>query len=243
MFRRCLIWSVGDAYSLFTFTQGPFEDPASEQKIKLFLCPSEPQQTGVINTSMGWNSYHVNSGTWPGVDRRWDGPFGCDYSDTVGVSATTNVAVTPLNPVQFVQITDGLSNTAMLSEVPNGLDSPNPPPSKFDCFDSGTTSATSLAAAQAEYSSFNWQTSSITGSGTWRFRGYPFSEGSPWRGWYNHLLPPNSTCWLQGNEEEWWLIVSPAGSYHMGGVNSAFCDGSVRFISESVSPVCLASRR
>jgi len=228
-----------NAYQLFDLTQGPFAPdnvPASSQKIKLFLCPSEPQQNGVEDTLYGWNNYHVNSGTWAGVELRWDGPFGCNYSDEVGVSATTNVAVAALHPVALTSITDGTSNTAMLAEVPNGLDS-SAAPTKFDCMEGGSMSAASLAAAQAEYSALNWKTANITGGGSWRYRGYPYSEGSPWRGWYNHLLPPDSTCWAQGNENEWWLIVSPAGSYHPNGVNAAFCDGSVRFFSDSVNPV------
>ena len=51
------------------------------------------------------------------------------------------------------------------------------------------------------------------------------------RGWVNHLMPPNSPCWLPG---DFWLLVTPASSYHAGGVNVVLCDASVRFISESV---------
>jgi prepilin-type processing-associated H-X9-DG protein len=33
-----------------------------------------------------------------------------------------------------------------------------------------------------------------------------------------------------------WQLVSPASSFHRGGVNVLLADGSVRFIAENVSP-------
>ena len=178
---------------LFDLTIGPYDQNSlalMSQKIKLFVCPSDPQQEGVYDTEWGWNSYHVNCGTWAGVELRWDGPFGCDYSDEVGNSATTNVAVQPMPPVRLEDITDGTSRTAMLAEVPNGVDDWGAsPPTKFDCLEGGTSSASTLEIAQEVYSGLDWHSGSLMDGNTWRFRGYPFSEGSPWRGWYNHLLP------------------------------------------------------
>jgi prepilin-type processing-associated H-X9-DG protein len=80
----------------------------------------------------------------------------------------------------------------------------------------------------------NWQSAGLAGgwSPPWRWRGYPWREGSIWRTGYTHLLPPNSACWrLNG---DWWQISPSASSYHTGGVNVALVDGSVRFVSSNV---------
>jgi prepilin-type processing-associated H-X9-DG protein len=77
----------------------------------------------------------------------------------------------------------------------------------------------------------DWKEATIAPD-NWRWRGYPWTEGSPWRNWYNHLLPPNSPCWRLN--ASWDRIVSPPSSYHPGGINLVLLDGSVRFVSETI---------
>jgi prepilin-type processing-associated H-X9-DG protein len=79
-----------------------------------------------------------------------------------------------------------------------------------------------------------WSETNPSYSGPWRFRGYPWTEGSVFRGWYDHLLPPNSPCWQPNND--FWQMISPASSYHIQGVNVCMCDGSVRYISDDIDP-------
>jgi prepilin-type processing-associated H-X9-DG protein len=47
-------------------------------------------------------------------------------------------------------------------------------------------------------------------------------------------MPPNSPCWQPNSD--WWQAVSPASSYHTGGVNVAMCDGSVHFVAGDIDP-------
>ncbi len=215
-----------NAYLLFDLERGPYATPENQaamgQKIKLFLCPSDPQQGD--STSFGFTSYHGNSGTWKVTAKGWDGIFGL---------AVEYQGQPRLRALRVDQIRDGTSNTTAFAEVRNGLyDSSSSIDPKTDCFEFGSPpSPNDPVAARAAFLSKDWTTASIPWSGSWRYRGYPWTEGNIWRGWYNHLLPPNSTCWRPG---DWWDLVTPASSYHTGGVNAVFCDGSVRFVSEGV---------
>jgi prepilin-type N-terminal cleavage/methylation domain-containing protein/prepilin-type processing-associated H-X9-DG protein len=221
-----------NTYKKFDLSKGPFDEPnvtAATQKPKIFLCPSDPLQG--LDSLMGWTNYHVNCGSWVHL-RGWDGAFGPDY-------ATTSNAP-PLFAVRIAEIVDGTSNTAAFSEVANGFgdDGGAPKDKHRDCFEFGATKSTDLSGARAAFLAKDWQTARFADDPNWnppwRYRGYPWSEGTVWRGWYNHLLPPNSACWRPNSD--WWQLVTPASSFHPGGVNVLLCDGSVRFVFDGVDP-------
>ena len=218
-----------NTYKLFDITKGPYETTqnqlASSQKPAIYLCPSDPQQGAA--TPFGFTSYHANSGTWLYSAKCWDGLFGTEiaYSGIPGQPA-----------VRITDIADGASNTAAFAEVCNGPYDAGPAPGqRTDCFEFGAPPSSNPVTARAAFLAKDWKTAGFAGGWNppWRYRGYPWAEGNIWRGWYNHLLPPNSPCWRTG---DWWQLVSPASSFHPGGVNALLADGSVRFIAESVSP-------
>jgi prepilin-type processing-associated H-X9-DG protein len=196
----------------------------------MYLCPSDGQ-SAEQTTEFGWTNYHGNYGTYVSVTKRWDGVFGPNASVIGGVPAAPFVRLT--------DITDGSSNTAAYAEVLRGLDDPNIPHDPLaDCFDATTVTGT-LTAARNTLLALNWQTSNLAGNSagwgnTWRWRGYPWREGSIWRGGYNHLMGPNKQCWFTNGD--WWQLVSPPTSRHTGGVNVGLADGSVRFINEGIDP-------
>jgi prepilin-type processing-associated H-X9-DG protein len=59
------------------------------------------------------------------------------------------------------------------------------------------------------------------------------------RGGYSHIMMPNrKACLFQGEPQtlEWRTVGVGASSFHPGGVNVGFLDGSVRFVTETVAP-------
>jgi prepilin-type N-terminal cleavage/methylation domain-containing protein/prepilin-type processing-associated H-X9-DG protein len=234
-------------YQQFDLTIDPYHGTnatVDQQRPTLFVCPSEvylnPPTTDIPR---GWDNYHANCGSWVGTAKSWDGVFGYPAKGNgVHEAALTPPKFSPfpsLNAMRIPDIKDGTSNTVMYSEVSNGPQS-GESNRKIDCFLAPQAiPMTSAAAAQSTLKAFDWKTASLIPYSSpgpyWRLRGNPWSEGSAFKGWYNHILPPNSPCWVPSNQD-FWQIVSPASSYHTGGVNVCLCDGSVRFVADDVDP-------
>jgi prepilin-type N-terminal cleavage/methylation domain-containing protein/prepilin-type processing-associated H-X9-DG protein len=227
----------GAAYSMMTQTfahgasaQGGTGTPvvtheaASTVRAKVFACPSE--RYTFKNLPYGFTNYHTNWGRWATFGNRWDGVFGPNFN-TYGPPPAIQIRVT--------DIIDGSANTLAFAEVCNGFGGVTAPrDQRRDCYEFGTLSAANLQTARSSLLNANWQTAGYAGgwSPAWSYRGYPWREGSIWRNGVTTLLPPNRACWRPNNE--WWQLVTPASSYHTGGVNACLADGSVRFVTDSV---------
>ena len=190
-------------------------------KPKVFLCPSD-RERGESST-FGYSNYRYNSGSWNQING-WDGVFGMRSSDE-GAPATI------AGEVLLTDIADGTSNTVAVAEGCNYPSSGNND-MLGDVYEAGTISETTIAGARARLLAMNWKTASLAG-GSWRGRGYPWGEGTMWRGMYNQILPPNKPSWRPG---AYGRFAAAASSRHTGGVNAVMADGSVRFVTDSIDP-------
>jgi prepilin-type N-terminal cleavage/methylation domain-containing protein/prepilin-type processing-associated H-X9-DG protein len=208
---------------------------ATYNKINVFLCPSDSDR---LTTKFGHNNYAYNCGSSPSSVNtlgQFNGPFiGADPG-----------AVLNCRVFGFVDITDGLSNTACFSEKVKGLpsntqgyDSMKPTSSAFavgatanmaipNSYYTACVSTNPLTATLQGGQGFD---SDIPGIGSAWHIGYPSQTG------YNHVMPPNTfTCVATGGGGAGQQGAHDPSSRHAAGVNMLLCDGSVKFIKSTIN--------
>ena len=204
-------------------------DVAGAIRLPLLLCPSDIHRND--SYQFGWNSYHMNYGTWVKANG-WDGLFAPNFT---AAGAKGNAGV------RFKEVADGLSNTAAFAEVAMGLGNDASATGhrdpRVDCYEAASVGST-VSGAQSALLGMDWRTAGYAGGSSWSppwsWRGYPWREGSIWRNGYTHLLPPNSPCWRANGD--WFQLIAPPSSFHGGGANVLMADGSVRFVADDVGP-------
>jgi prepilin-type N-terminal cleavage/methylation domain-containing protein/prepilin-type processing-associated H-X9-DG protein len=231
--------------------------PAANQDVSFYLCPSDPSSK-VVNFNDQYNrgrcNYFGNIGTTasPYTNSAGDlletsNPLFNNAGNRLGVFNMT-VNLTNAYPsdhsfvepnigavsgkVRIADVTDGTSNTAMFAEIKRGT---------LTNTDFGQHDATTVQIIQD--SAFNYITPTLpdcnqdSAAGSFytriRYTGLEFYRNFPPECWYTHTAPPN----YQGADcgsSNFWAAHMAARSYHTGGVNVAFVDGSVHFISNNI---------
>jgi prepilin-type N-terminal cleavage/methylation domain-containing protein/prepilin-type processing-associated H-X9-DG protein len=233
-------------YNQFDFTKDVNSSAVNEaarlQDIPIYLCPSDGSngQFTDANGSLGRNNYMGNIGTTASL-----------YSTETNRMGIFNVHVSAGKVTSRVKITDvldGSSNTAMFSETKRSTRAPG------DWYDPtiiyllpDTDAGWSLYTPQIGplYTETN-PSALITGS-TYRCNSwdYPPTNAITYRGWeyyrgivemqnYTHTVPPNYKGYDCGNFSITAAHIA-ARSFHVGGVNVCFADGSVHFISDTIN--------
>jgi prepilin-type N-terminal cleavage/methylation domain-containing protein/prepilin-type processing-associated H-X9-DG protein len=186
--------------------------------ISTFLCPSDPYN----QVPPGWagTNYRVNQGS--GI--LWGLPA------TSGPNSTMPAPNGPFylnSTTRFTDITDGTSNTAAWSEHLKGDFSNGVSTDNSDTYKPGTYPSTP-DQAMADCASVNTQNLGTQGVSN---VGAPWLEGYHSTTIYFHVSLPNSrSCMFPPGR-----IATSANSGHTNGVNMALCDGSVRFVSNSIT--------
>jgi prepilin-type N-terminal cleavage/methylation domain-containing protein/prepilin-type processing-associated H-X9-DG protein len=231
----------------------------SYSKVSSLICPSEDQTIGPwISTNVA--NYRANVGG-PGSLLSWSGPIVPMYPNGTTSPGNGTNANSNMGTVGIQSVTDGTSNTAAISEKlignssngnSSGTSSVTPgnrqqalrglfPSGVTITLDIGGTTGTQMA--QSLYAACNAipGTTSLQGT-SGLYCGYAWDGANVWGvnfNCYNHWNTPNKWSCVSSNS---WdknaagpMDAVSAASNHPGGVNVAFCDGSVHFIKDSIS--------
>ena len=240
---------------------GAINATVTANQITSFLCPSDTELGNLTKIYFNGNgqyigrtSYPLNNGTNPftGGGGSLTGPFSFPTYAMRGAAASWGGAYTSIKaeaPVSLASFTDGTSNTVVYSEflrgdgIPpgntkDGLNQTYAGPNPVAAF-AGQLNANQLQAQACQ----NMQITPSTGRWTWK--GDWWISGTT--NTYSHTQTPNRrSCWYSdlnygGNDPGQAVNMIAASSRHPGGVNTAFADGSVKFIKDTINPAAWAA--
>jgi prepilin-type processing-associated H-X9-DG protein len=207
------------------------------------VCPSEvnKKKTLVYNEAAGSTNYLVSSGDIP---FNWTREAKNAYSD-IGVGRGTFKMKKWLS---YIDITDGTSNTVMFSERCLGQRNSDVVKETFYamCWKQGTTEPDPTADGKKPLD-FSVVYANVIGN---RYversikMGHPFNQSAaknnqggklwhksdPLSTSFSTIFPPNGPSCMSN-----YHFAMAATSYHLGGVNVCFADGSVHFISGHIN--------
>ncbi|AGA27150.1 DUF1559 domain-containing protein [Singulisphaera acidiphila] len=216
---------------------------AGGMQISSYLCPSDPNpgNTGLNAASgspmsfpIGVSNYANNVGT----NRAYNGGALTGPAYYLGgdahASTTSDFPANLGTVATLASISDGLSNTAMWSEVTKGSNGAYRPGLNLLYYQ-----AVGLGAVGSSNENDHQICQRTNSANPWDYKGEYWMSGDVARGGgYHHISPPNSkSCKADSSFSDAWNAgwSISASSFHSGGANVAFMDGSVKFIKSTIS--------
>ncbi len=215
----------GGPYDGYLRYAGAANTTVTYSKVNAYACPSDPNAGIQRNGGIRYHNYAVNYGN---VDQAQNAQFpvpsptipntfytfkGAPFTD-IGSPAIddTGYAIdfASLTVTPFAGITDGLSNTLMSSE----LKIANPP---------NDLRGYTWWGPSASFTALLTPNSNL-----------PDTMGN---GGCSGIVNPPCNGGLKNPNGGYMMVYLGARSFHPGGVNAGMCDGSVRFLKNSVNPI------
>lgn len=201
--------------------------------VESFVCPSVSQRGPSMDQSY-WGG--------PGSSYAW---CSGSSSHTAWYSADTmNGLIHMTKEKTLADCTDGLSNTVLISEIISGTGSEVVATFPYDIFYTGSNT---MFDALVDQDFPTQQEIDAIGEAAESPAGVRSNNGTLWS-WYspahsmfNCSVPPNwsypstaGICCPGGGHDGYYGFI-PARSFHAGGVNAGFGDGSVHFVRDTIN--------
>ena len=213
---------------------------ARNQDVPVYVCPSDlSNATQPLNSAVGRSNYFGSLG-----GNAYCRPSAGGTGGMFFIEIKTDLLAKAGRPgaYRFSDIADGTSNTGMLAEVIRGLNDSSRP---FDPQDPRLLSSWVTDGQRVVNGVDTFPACNATTGSAIRYAGLQYYRNLIATELYTHTVPPNfkgGDCMdnTQRPGEEMsstlWAGHIASRSYHAGGVNAVFGDGSVRFIRDTIDP-------